>query len=95
MSTPVSDPGPSARDLSDTPVVLDADDIARALTRIAHEVVERNKGTAGLVVLGIPSRGVPLARRRVAPVLAGIRIVVPSPPPARHSGWDTGNPAGD
>ena len=41
MSTPVSDPGPSARDLSDTPVVLDADDIARALTRIAHEVVER------------------------------------------------------
>jgi pyrimidine operon attenuation protein/uracil phosphoribosyltransferase len=63
MSTPVSDPGPSARGLADDPVVLDADDIARALTRIAHEVVERNKGSAGLVVLGIPSRGVPLARR--------------------------------
>jgi pyrimidine operon attenuation protein/uracil phosphoribosyltransferase len=43
--------------------VLDADDIARALTRIAHEIVERNRGSAGLVVLGIPTRGVPLARR--------------------------------
>ena len=70
MSTPVSDRGPSARGLSDAPVVLDADDIARALTRIAHEVVERNKGTAGLVVLGIPSRGVPLARRLAARIAA-------------------------
>jgi pyrimidine operon attenuation protein / uracil phosphoribosyltransferase len=43
--------------------VLDAADIARALTRIAHEVLERNKGADGLTVLGIPSRGVPLARR--------------------------------
>jgi pyrimidine operon attenuation protein/uracil phosphoribosyltransferase len=43
--------------------VLDAADIARALTRIAHEVLERNKGAEGLTVLGIPSRGVPLARR--------------------------------
>jgi pyrimidine operon attenuation protein/uracil phosphoribosyltransferase len=49
--------GPEARD------VLDAADIARALTRIAHEVLERNKGAEGLTVLGIPSRGVPLARR--------------------------------
>jgi len=43
--------------------VLDASDIARALTRIAHEIVERNKGCADLVLLGIPSRGVPLAHR--------------------------------
>jgi pyrimidine operon attenuation protein/uracil phosphoribosyltransferase len=70
MSTPVSDPSPSARGLSDAPGVLDADDIARALTRIAHEVVERNKGTAGLVVLGIPSRGVPLAKRLAARIAA-------------------------
>src|SRR3954452_24780002 len=43
--------------------VLDAGEIRRALTRIAHEVLERNKGADGLVLVGIPTRGVPLARR--------------------------------
>jgi pyrimidine operon attenuation protein / uracil phosphoribosyltransferase len=43
--------------------VLDADDVQRALTRIAHEVLERNKGASALVLLGIPTRGVPLAQR--------------------------------
>ncbi len=43
--------------------VLDARDISRALTRIAHEILERNKGAADLVLLGIPTRGVPLAAR--------------------------------
>jgi pyrimidine operon attenuation protein/uracil phosphoribosyltransferase len=43
--------------------VLDADDVQRALTRIAHEVLERNKGAQSLVLLGIPTRGVPLAAR--------------------------------
>jgi pyrimidine operon attenuation protein/uracil phosphoribosyltransferase len=43
--------------------VLDDRDIARALTRISHEILERNKGARDLVLLGIPSRGVPLARR--------------------------------
>jgi pyrimidine operon attenuation protein/uracil phosphoribosyltransferase len=43
--------------------VLGEADIARALTRIAHEVVERNKGAADLLLLGIPTRGVQLARR--------------------------------
>jgi pyrimidine operon attenuation protein/uracil phosphoribosyltransferase len=43
--------------------VLETDDLARALTRIAHEIIERNKGCADLVLLGIPSRGVPLAHR--------------------------------
>ncbi|MEZ0579968.1 bifunctional pyr operon transcriptional regulator/uracil phosphoribosyltransferase PyrR [Nocardioides sp. MH1] len=43
--------------------VLDARDIARALTRISHEILERNKGAGDLVLLGIPRRGVPLARR--------------------------------
>jgi pyrimidine operon attenuation protein/uracil phosphoribosyltransferase len=37
--------------------------MARALTRISHEIVERNRGSADLVVLGIPTRGVHLARR--------------------------------
>ena len=43
--------------------VLDPHDITRALTRIAHEILERNKGAEDLVLLGIPSRGVPLAHR--------------------------------
>jgi pyrimidine operon attenuation protein/uracil phosphoribosyltransferase len=43
--------------------VLEAGEISRALTRIAHEVLERNKGAEGLVLLGIPTRGVQLARR--------------------------------
>jgi pyrimidine operon attenuation protein/uracil phosphoribosyltransferase len=43
--------------------VLDARDISRALTRIAHEILERNKGADDLLLLGIPTRGVPLARR--------------------------------
>src|SRR5580765_4547957 len=45
--------------------VLAASDIARALRRIAHEIVEHNKGAEDLVVLGIPSRGVELAHRLV------------------------------
>jgi pyrimidine operon attenuation protein/uracil phosphoribosyltransferase len=43
--------------------VLDAEDVQRALTRIAHEVLERNKGAQSVVLLGIPTRGVPLAAR--------------------------------
>ncbi len=43
--------------------VLDAEDVQRALTRIAHEVLERNKGAQSVVLLGIPTRGVPLAER--------------------------------
>jgi pyrimidine operon attenuation protein/uracil phosphoribosyltransferase len=43
--------------------VLDADDVRRALTRIAHEIVERNGGADDLVLVGIRSRGVPIAQR--------------------------------
>ena len=50
--------------------VLDARDIARALTRISHEILERNKGADDLVLLGIPSRGVPLAERIGARIAA-------------------------
>jgi pyrimidine operon attenuation protein/uracil phosphoribosyltransferase len=46
-------------------VVLGPTEIQRALTRIAHEIVERNKGTRDVVLLGIPTRGVPLAHRLV------------------------------
>ena len=43
--------------------VLDENDIARALTRITHEILERNRGSADVLLLGIPTRGVHLARR--------------------------------
>ncbi len=43
--------------------ILDADDLRRALVRIAHEIVERNGGTDRLVLVGVRSRGVPLAER--------------------------------
>lgn len=43
--------------------ILDKDAIARALMRIAHEIIERNKGTEGLCLVGIRNRGVYLAKR--------------------------------
>jgi pyrimidine operon attenuation protein / uracil phosphoribosyltransferase len=43
--------------------VMDADRMARALTRISHEILERNRGTGELALVGIRTRGVPLARR--------------------------------
>jgi pyrimidine operon attenuation protein/uracil phosphoribosyltransferase len=50
-----------------TPPVMEADAINRALRRIAHEIIERNPDLASVVLAGIPSRGVEIARR-----LAGI-----------------------
>lgn len=46
-----------------TRTVLHEADIARALTRIAHEILESNRGPDDLVILGIPTRGVTLAHR--------------------------------
>jgi len=43
--------------------VMSSDDINRVLTRIAHEILEANRGIDNLLVLGIPRRGVPLANR--------------------------------
>ncbi len=45
------------------PVVMEADRVARALTRIAHEIVERNRGVEHLALVGIRTRGVPIAKR--------------------------------
>jgi len=58
-------------------VVLDSRDISRALTRIAHEILERNKGAHNLVLLGIPTRGVPLARRIAAKIASVEGIDIP------------------
>jgi pyrimidine operon attenuation protein/uracil phosphoribosyltransferase len=45
------------------PVLMDADRMGRTLTRIAHEIVERNRGLSDLALVGIRTRGVPLATR--------------------------------
>jgi pyrimidine operon attenuation protein/uracil phosphoribosyltransferase len=52
-------------------VALPAADIARALTRISHEILERNGGSDNLVLLGIPTRGAHLAQR-IATIIEGI-----------------------
>ena len=45
------------------PLVMDADRMARALTRMSHEILERNRGLDEIALVGIRTRGVPLARR--------------------------------
>lgn len=55
----MSDPNAAA----ESSQVMSAADIDRALTRIAHEIVEAQRGTQGLIILGIPRRGAPLAHR--------------------------------
>ncbi len=60
------------------PVVLDSDRMQRTLTRIAHEIVERNRGVHELAFVGIRRRGVPLARRLAAQVgeIAGLDVPI-------------------
>lgn len=56
-------PEPERSDQAFRALVLDADDLRRALTRIAHEIVERNRGARDLVLVGLYTRGVVLAHR--------------------------------
>lgn len=48
------------------PQVLDAEHVSRALTRISHEILERSRATSDLALIGIRTRGVPIARRLAA-----------------------------
>jgi|SRR5690625_2345453 len=57
--------------------ILDASSVNRALTRIAHEILERNKGGENLVLVGIKTRGVPLAKRLQAKIRQIEDITVP------------------
>ncbi len=69
VSTPQPAPhGPTDPSADGGRTVLDSEAIGRALTRIAHEILERNRGGESLVLLGIPSRGVPLAERIAAKI---------------------------
>ena len=58
-------------------MVLDAQGVERALARITHEILERNKGTDGLVFIGVRSRGVDIAERLAAKVAAIEGVQVP------------------
>jgi pyrimidine operon attenuation protein/uracil phosphoribosyltransferase len=67
---PTGPAGAGRRPVSGDPAaarpVLDATDVARALTRIAHEVLERTRGGTDVVVVGIPTRGTTVAHRLAA-----------------------------
>lgn len=59
-------------------IVMTPEDIRRSLARIAHEIIERNKTAEHLVLVGMRTRGVPLAKRLVANMegLEGLKIPV-------------------
>jgi pyrimidine operon attenuation protein/uracil phosphoribosyltransferase len=57
--------------------IMTADEIRRAIVRLSHEIVERQAGTAGLVLVGIQRRGVPLATRLAAAIAEHERETVP------------------
>ena len=56
---------------------MTAEEIRRAATRISHEIVEKQAGTDGLVLIGIQRRGVPLARRIAAAILEHEGVEIP------------------
>jgi len=58
--------------------LMDADDMRRALTRIAHEIVEKNHGAENLALVGILTRGAPLAERlaRLLQQIEGVEVPV-------------------
>jgi pyrimidine operon attenuation protein/uracil phosphoribosyltransferase len=57
--------------------VMSADDLRRAITRLAHEILERNGGASDVVLVGLHTRGVPLARRIAAAIVAAEEVDVP------------------
>jgi pyrimidine operon attenuation protein/uracil phosphoribosyltransferase len=57
--------------------ILAGADIGRSVTRLAHEIVEKNGGCAGLVLVGLQTRGVPLARRLAVKIKEFANIDIP------------------
>ena len=57
-------------------IILSSDEMRRALTRIAHEIVERNRGAENLAIIGVHTRGIPLAERLAAKLseLEGVEV---------------------
>ncbi|HMA37856.1 MAG TPA: bifunctional pyr operon transcriptional regulator/uracil phosphoribosyltransferase PyrR [Chloroflexia bacterium] len=61
----------------DTILILDADQMRRALTRMAHEILERNGGARDLLLVGVRTRGVPLSQRLAGRLLSIEGTTVP------------------
>ena len=68
----------SAGEFSVKATVMEPDEVRRAITRIAHEIVERNRGTDDLVIVGIRTRGAPLAERIAATIASFEGVDLPS-----------------
>jgi pyrimidine operon attenuation protein / uracil phosphoribosyltransferase len=64
--------------LVDKTVLMDGQAVARALIRVAHEIIEKNKGSKDLTLVGIRTRGVPLARRLAEEIekIEGVQLPV-------------------
>ena len=80
-SAPGSNAGPHSGATaapSTSRIVMNADQIARACARMAHQILEANQGADDLVLMGIPTRGVPLAHRlaQVMDEVEGVRVPV-------------------
>ena len=58
-------------------VIMDTDAMRRAIVRIAHEIIERNKGVDNVVLVGIRTRGVPLAERLAAAIKEIEKVELP------------------
>ena len=65
-------------DLGSARTILDAGELSRALSRMAHEVLEKTSGGRNVILLGIPTRGVPLARRLAARIEAFEGLSLPT-----------------
>jgi pyrimidine operon attenuation protein / uracil phosphoribosyltransferase len=72
------EPGHEKRaDSPDWKAVLGPEEIRRSLSRIAHEILERTRGGEGVVLLGIPTRGVPLAGRLATRIAEFEGVTIP------------------
>jgi pyrimidine operon attenuation protein / uracil phosphoribosyltransferase len=58
------------------PILMDSERMSRSLTRIAHEIIERNRGVGDLALVGVRTRGVPIARRLAATLreITGVEV---------------------
>ncbi|WP_462186060.1 MULTISPECIES: bifunctional pyr operon transcriptional regulator/uracil phosphoribosyltransferase PyrR [unclassified Frankia] len=83
---PAAASDPASRRPGTARAVLSADDITRIVSRMAHQILEKTSGGAGVVLLGVPTRGVPLAHRLAQRVQAveGVRLPVGSLDPTMY-----------
>jgi pyrimidine operon attenuation protein/uracil phosphoribosyltransferase len=73
----VAYPAPAEPDAKSGKLIISSADLARIVDRIAHQILEKTDGARDTILLGIPTRGVPLARRLAARVRAFEHVEVP------------------